>query len=84
MRKELRFEHGDPTCHHLYLGRERSRPGEPEVVRELEHPLREPVVLAQQVARAMLKMRKLCSEPVELGKPFDCHNRAYRQRGTGS
>ena len=79
MRQELGFDLHDAPGHPLDLGSERARPREPEVVRERQHPLGEPVVLPEQVALAVLKMRELRRECIEVGQPFDRHGGSYRQ-----
>ena len=63
----------DPGAHALDLGGKRSGPGTPELVREREHPLREPVVLAQEIALPMLQVSELRRQSLRVRKPFDRH-----------
>lgn len=70
---ELGLERRDPRAHALDLGGKRSRPRAAEVVRKREHPLGEPVVLAQEIALPMLQVSELRRQCVRVRKPFDRH-----------
>lgn len=84
MKEQLRLEVGDPYGHRLDLGGQRSRPCHTEVVREREHPLGEPVVLAKQVALTMLQMRELGRQRLGIWELLDRHDCSYRQRRAGT
>lgn len=77
--EELRLEFSAAQTQALDLGRERSCPRQSELVREREHPLGEPVVLAEQVALTVSQMRELCRDRIEVWEPFDGHGSSYRQ-----
>ena len=79
LQEELRLELSATLSQAFDLGRERSPPRQPEVVREREHPLGELVVLTQQVALTVSQMRELRRDRIEVWEPFDGHGSSYRQ-----